>query len=55
MSKQPRKNTRKGAGDLRSEYTVDYANSRANRFDRLRGDAVAVILEPDVAQVIYFR
>ena len=52
MSKQRKKAGRKRAEDLRPEYRVDYANSRSNRFvDRMRGDAVAVVLEPDVAEV----
>jgi hypothetical protein len=52
MSKQRRKTSRKRAEDLRPEYRVDYANSRSNRFvDRMRSDAVAVVLEPDVAEV----
>ena len=38
--------------DLRKEYAFDYANSRPNRFAaRMSGDVVAVVLEPDVAQV----
>ena len=52
MSKQRRKNDKKNADGLRSEYRVDYASSRSNRFaDRIGTDAVAVVLEPDVAQV----
>ena len=52
MSKQRRKTVRKRAEDLRPEYRIDYANSRSNRFaDRMRGDTVAVVLEPDVAEV----
>ena len=39
-------------GDLRREYTFDYGKSRANRFaDRMSGDVIAVVLEPDVARV----
>jgi hypothetical protein len=52
MSKQPKKNPRGLDDELRPEYRVDYARSRPNRFaDRMRGGAVAVVLEPDVAQV----
>ena len=40
------------ATDLRSEYTLDYAKSRKNRFASSFGpQSVAVVLEPDVAQV----
>jgi hypothetical protein len=38
--------------DLRSEYQFDYSRSRANRFaSKIERRAVAVVLEPDVAQV----
>jgi hypothetical protein len=49
-SKKPRK-SRPSTG-LREEYAFDYSTSRPNRFaPRLAKDAVAVVLEPDVAQV----
>ena len=39
-------------GALRAEYQLDYAQSRGNRFAaRLTGPTLAVVLEPDVAQV----
>ena len=52
MSKATSK-TRKGRrDDLRREYQFDYSASRPNRFaSRLRGNAVAIVLEPDVAEV----
>lgn len=38
--------------DLRAEYALDYSQSRPNRFaSRIRGEVVAVILDPDVAAV----
>lgn len=50
MSKTLEKpNTR---GDLRAEYDFDYRKSRPNRFaPRMGENIVAVVLEPDVAQV----
>jgi hypothetical protein len=53
MSKTSRKpgKTRPESG-LRAAYTFDYGRSRPNRFaSRMRENAVAVVLEPDVAQV----
>jgi len=38
--------------ELRPEYRFDYAHARPNRFAaRMRGKVVAVVLEPDVAEV----
>lgn len=38
--------------DLRAEYEFNYSRSRSNRFAaRLGPQTVAVVLEPDVAQV----
>lgn len=49
-SRKPRK-SRPRAG-LEAEYTFDYSASRPNRFaSRIAENAVAVVLEPDVAQV----
>jgi hypothetical protein len=40
------------ADDLRAEYKFDYSQGRPNRFaSRMRGDVVAVVLDPDVAEV----
>lgn len=40
------------ANGLRAEYEFDYARSRPNRFaTKLGPQTVAVVLEPDVAQV----
>ncbi len=37
---------------MRSEYKFDYQRARPNRFaSRLQGRVVAIVLEPDVAQV----
>ena len=37
---------------MRAEYQFDYKQARPNRFaHRMKQDAVAVVLEPDVAQV----
>jgi hypothetical protein len=49
-SRQPRKTAR--TDDLRPEYQFDYSRSRGNRFaSKLGPQTVAVVLEPDVAQV----
>ena len=38
--------------DMRPEYRFDYARARPNRFaSRMEGKVVAVVLEPDVAEV----
>jgi hypothetical protein len=38
--------------NMRPEYEFDYAQARPNRFSpRLRSKVVAVVLEPDVAEV----
>lgn len=40
------------AGDMRADYRFDYRKSRPNRFaSRMQGNVVAVVLEPDVAEV----
>ena len=40
------------ANGLRAEYSIDYSRSRSNRFAaRMGPQTVAVVLEPDVAQV----
>ena len=40
------------AADMRAEYHFDYRKSRPNRFaSRMQGNVVAVVLEPDVAEV----
>ncbi len=50
MSKAPR-NPKTGS-NLRAEYDFDYRKSRPNRFaSRIGENVVAVVLEPDVAQV----
>jgi hypothetical protein len=37
---------------MKSEYRFDYSESRPNRFaSRLKRNVVAVVLEPDVAEV----
>lgn len=39
-------------GDLLPEYKIDYSKSRPNRFAaKMTGEAVAVVLDPDVAAV----
>jgi hypothetical protein len=49
------KKTRKAAetsAGIRAEYNFDYGHSRPNRFaSRMKGDVVAIVLAPDVAQV----
>ena len=52
MSKASKRNRRSPREDLRPEYQFDYRKSRSNRFAARMGEkAVAVVLEPDVAQV----
>ncbi len=53
MSKTSRKRSKSRPDNgLRAEYTFDYSQSRPNRFaSRMTENAVAVVLEPDVAQV----
>ena len=53
MRKTSRKSSKsRPESGLRAEYTLDYVRSRSNRFaSRIRENAVAVVLEPDVAQV----
>jgi hypothetical protein len=49
--KATRKPGKASADDLRPEYHFDYARSRANRFASTQGRTVAVVIDPDVAQV----
>jgi len=52
MSKAPKPSSRNGRDELRAEYQFDFRKSRPNRFaSRFGKGAVAVVLEPDVAQV----
>ena len=53
MSKTSRKpSKRRRKRELVAEYTFDYSRSRPNKFAaRMKENAVAVVLEPDVAQV----
>ena len=52
MSNAPRKPRKSRPDKLRAEYTFDYSRSRPNRFAlRMAENAVAVVLEPDVAKV----
>jgi hypothetical protein len=40
------------SGDLLPEYRFDYSKSKPNRFaSHFKGDAVAVVLAPDVSEV----
>jgi hypothetical protein len=44
--------SRKVKDEMRQEYQFDYSRARPNRFaSRMTRDAVAVVLEPDVAEV----
>lgn len=39
-------------GEMRREYQLDYSKSRPNRFaSQPKGEAVAIVLDPDVASV----
>jgi hypothetical protein len=52
MSKTSRKPRKDRPDELRAEYAFDYGRSRPNRFaSRMAENAVAVVLEPDVAKV----
>ena len=52
MSKTSKKNPGSRRDELRANYDFDYGKSRPNRFaSRMSTNAVAVVLEPDVAQV----
>jgi len=52
MSERSKKKPRSRSNELRAEYAFDYGKSRPNRFaSRLREGTMAVVLEPDVAQV----
>jgi hypothetical protein len=46
------KSTPEAADELRAEYDFDYSKAKPNPYAaRLKGRAVAVVLEPDVAAV----
>ena len=46
------KHRRPAPDDMRAEYQFDYREARPNRFAaRMKGNTVAVILDPDVASV----
>jgi hypothetical protein len=48
----PRKAKSRVVDEMRSEYRFDYSKAQANRFaQRMKKDAVAVLLDPDVATV----
>ena len=52
MKKTPSRSSKPRAKALRAEYEFNYSRSRPNRFaSRLGPQTVAVVLEPDVAQV----
>lgn len=52
MKKTPSRSSKPKTTGLRAEYEFNYARSRPNRFaSRLGPQTVAVVLEPDVAQV----
>lgn len=52
MNRTSKRNPKSSRDELRAEYDFDYSKSRPNRFaSRMGEDTVAVVLEPDVAQV----
>jgi hypothetical protein len=52
MKKAPTRKKRGTPDGMRPEYRFDYSKSRPNRFaEAMSGDAVAVVLDPDVAEV----
>jgi translation elongation factor EF-4 len=46
-----RRKTEKKRDDLLPEYRFDYSKAKPNRFAARMSDAIAVVLEPDVAAV----
>jgi hypothetical protein len=43
---------RKSTDEMRREYQFDYSQAKSNRFAaRFKGNVVAVVLQPDVAEV----
>jgi hypothetical protein len=52
MSGTSKKKARRKSDELRAEYRFDYSKARPNRFASRMGEStVAVVLEPDVAEV----
>jgi hypothetical protein len=50
--KKTSSNNRPKPDEMRREYRFDYRNSRPNRFaSEMKGRAVAIVLDPDVASV----
>jgi hypothetical protein len=51
-TKKPSGSKKRPTSDMRAEYRFDYSKSRPNRFaSRVSQHSVAVVLEPDVAEV----
>jgi hypothetical protein len=46
-----RKRKARRSKSLRAEYLFDYTKSKANRFAKIGRQRLAVVLEPDVAEV----
>ena len=54
MSTKKRSTSKPQTSEMRAEYRFDYSKARPNRFAaRLSREAVAVVLEPDVAKVFH--
>jgi hypothetical protein len=52
MSSTRSKSRKAESTEMRTEYAFDYSRAKPNRFAaQMGGDAVAVILDPDVASV----
>ena len=52
MKKKTIRKKRQTSNGMRPEYRFDYSKSKPNRFaNALSKDSVAVVLDPDVAQV----
>src|SRR5258705_6688735 len=50
IMKKPSRTSAEASDDLRPEYRFDYATARPNPYAaRLKGQAVAVVLDPEVA------
>lgn len=54
MSTKKRPTSKPGTSEMRAEYRFDYSKARPNRFAaKLSREAIAVVLEPDVAKVFH--
>lgn len=45
--------SKRSRDELRSEYALDYAKSKSNRFAAKLKDTTVIVLQPDVAKVFH--